>query len=266
MKIKWPRNQSFVKFPISGRPRNESRLHDSPRRNFFLFIFCTSCLFLLNISCNKSSGVNENKAYVTVTHLAPGFSSLDVLYGGASILGGGGLTYDQTSGDSLNPYILATAGVRALQITAGADTVLQGNTAFQRGLHYSLFFYDTLKNDSLKMFILQDELQPRTDTFSLVRFINFSPGPSLNLVLTSIRDTIATGFQVFAGAKLKPSYYKFNLLHIGSYAARAYRDDVNFIPLDSLRVDSAKIYTIFLQGYADSSGEFGLKLKKIRHN
>ena len=118
------------------------------------------------------------------------------------------------------------------------------------------------------MFILQDNLQIRKDTFTYVRFINFSPGSYLNVVLTSKRDTVATGFQQYAGNKLNPSYYSFRNLHIGSYAARAFRDTVyaNSIPLDSLQVDSTKIYTIFLQGFVDSSGTNGLMLKSIQHN
>ncbi|HEY4155107.1 MAG TPA: DUF4397 domain-containing protein [Puia sp.] len=228
---------------------------------------CCGIIFsLLTASCNKSSGVKENKAFVTVTHVAPGFSALNILSDGDSILGN--LAYGQTSGVPENPYVEATAGVRKLQVTEGSETVLEGNTAFQQGLHYSIFAYDSLKNDSLKLFILQDNVQIRTDTFTYTRFINFSPGSNLNLVLTSKRDTVATGFQPFAGNKLSPSYYSFRILHIGRYAARAFRDTLfaNSIPLDSLVVDSTKIYTIFLQGFADSTGGTGLMLKSIRHN
>jgi len=241
-----------------GRPRLPAWLS---------FAFCLSGILFLGSSCNKSSGVNENKAFVTISHVAPGFSALDVFYNGTSVLGGAGLNYDETSGTADNPYVTATAGVRLLQITQNSDTVLQGNTAFQQGLHYSIFVYDTLKNDPLKMFILQDNL-PRTDTITDIRFINFSPGPGLNVLLTSKRDTVATGFQTFAGNQLDPSFYAYRRLHTGRYAARAFRDSslATSIPLDSVLVDSAKIYTIFLQGYADSSGEFGLKLKSIRQN
>lgn len=230
--------------------------------------FIVLLFLLLTISCNKSSGTHENKAFVTITHTAPGSSPIDVLYDGSSILGGSTLAYNQTTDNGGSPYLKATAGVRELQVKEGSQTVLQGNTAFQQGLYYSLFVYDTLKNDSLKMFILQDNLQIRTDSFTYVRFINFSPDSYLNVVLTSKRDTVATGFQQYAGNKLNPSYYSFRNLHIGSYAARAFRDTVyaNSIPLDSLQVDSTKIYTIFLQGFADSAGRNGLMLKSIQHN
>jgi hypothetical protein len=230
------------------------------------------CLFIylfliLAASCNKSSGINENKAFVTITHATPGGSPIDVLYNGNSILGGNSLAYNQTTGSPGDPYIEATAGVRELQVTAGGQTILQGNTAFQQGLHYSLFLYDTLKNDSMKMFILQDNLQIRTDTFTYVRFINFSPA-YLSLLITGNGDTIATGNLPYAGNKLDPSYYSFRRVPIGNYAVRAFRDTVyaNSIPLDSLYIDSTKIYTVFLQGFADSSGDDRLMVKSIRYN
>ncbi|MDP4131009.1 MAG: DUF4397 domain-containing protein [Bacteroidota bacterium] len=232
------------------------------------FLFIVMCFILPGGSCNKSSGIHENKAFVTVTQTAPGSSPIDVLYDNASILGGSKLAFDQTTGTPGNPYVQATAGVRVLTVKEGTQTVLEGNTAFQQGLHYSLFVYDTLKNDSLRMFILQDNLQIRTDTFTYVRFINFAPGSYLNLLLTSKRDTVATGFLPYAGDKLNPSFYLFRRLHIGRYAARAFVDTLfsNSIPLDSLYIDSTKIYTVFFQGFPDSTGAYSLKLKSIRHN
>jgi hypothetical protein len=231
------------------------------------FAFCAGGL-LLNLSCNKSSGVNKNKAFVTICHVAPGFSGLDVFYNRTSILGDTGLDYNEISGTPDNPYVEATAGVRLLQIAQGGDTVLQGNTALQLGLHYSIFLYDTLRNDSLKMFILQDNLQPYRDTMTYVRFINFSPDSALNLVLASNRDTIQTGFREFAGNRLKTSFYTYKLMHIGLYEARAWRDTVaaHSIPLGNIQIDSLKNYSLFLQGYADSSGEYGLRLKSVRQN
>src|SRR6185312_6236542 len=86
------------------------------------FAFCAGGL-LLNLSCNKSSGVNKNKAFVTVSHVAPGFSALDVFYNGTSILGDTGLDYNEISGTPDNPYVEATAGVRLLQIAQGRDDV-----------------------------------------------------------------------------------------------------------------------------------------------
>jgi hypothetical protein len=232
------------------------------------FPFLVPGIILLNLSCNKSSGVNENKAYVAISHVAPGFSGLNVLYNGISILGDNGLAYGQTSQSGTGPYVEATAGVRMLQVTDNGGTVLQGNTAFLQGQHYSVFLYDTLKNDSLKMFILQDNLQAYRDTLTYVRFINFSPGPGLNLVLSNQRNTVVTGFREFAGNNLKASNYTYQLIPIGVYEASAWRDDTlaHSIPLGSVQIESLKNYTLFLQGYADSAGVYGLKLGSIQHN
>lgn len=233
--------------------------------DLFLMLLCFT---VLAGACNKSSRINENKAFVTVTQAAPGSSPIDVLYDNLSILGDSTLAYDHTSGSPGSPYVQATAGIRVLEVKEGTKTVLQGNTAFQQGLYYSLFVYDSLKTDSLKLFILQDNLQVRTDTFTYVRFINFAPGTYLNLLLTSKRDTMATGFIPYAGNKLNPSFYAFRQLHIGSYAARAFVDTLysNSFPLDSVQIDSTKLYTVFFQGIMGSAGADSLKLKSLRHN
>src|SRR6185312_429694 len=106
------------------------------------------------------------------------------------------------------------------------------------------------------------------DAMTYVRFINFSPDSALNLVLASNRDTIQTGFREFAGNRLKTSSYTYKLMHIGLYEARAWRDTVaaHSIPLGNIQIDSLKNYSLFLQGYADSSGEYGLRLKSVRQN
>ena len=232
------------------------------------FGFRVFFLFFLFTACNKSSKVHENKAFVTITNTSPGSSPIDVISDGSSILGGTILSYNQTTGTPGKPYIQATAGVSQLAVTEGMETVLKGNTAFQQGLYYSLFVYDTLTNDSLKLFILQDNLQTRTDTFTYVRFINFSPGTFLNLLLTNDKDTVGTGFMPYAGNKLNPTDYYYQILRIGSYGVRAFRDTLyaNSVPLDSLQIDSTKIYTVFLQGFPDSTGKDSLMLKSIQHN
>ncbi len=225
-------------------------------------------LLFLPAACNKSSKIHENKAFVSVTQTSPGSAPIDVISDGSSILGGTLLAYNQTTGTPGKPYIQATAGVSQLEVTEGMQTVLKGNTAFQQGLYYSLFVYDTLRNDSLKLFILQDNLQIRTDTFTYVRFINFAPGSFLNLMLTNNHDTVNSGFMPYAGNKLNPTDYFYQTMRIGSYGVRAFRDTLyaNSVPLDSLQIDSTKIYTVFLQGFPDSTGADSLMVKSIQHN
>ncbi|HVY76407.1 MAG TPA: DUF4397 domain-containing protein [Puia sp.] len=232
-------------------------------------VLIPTLLAVFAFCCSKSSGVNENKANVTVAHVAPGFGPLDMLYGGSSILAGDSLSYGQSTGSPGNTYVEATAGVRNLEVQESGKPVLSGNTAFLQGGHYSVFAYDTLQNDSLKLLILQDNLQLYSDPLKdNVRFINFSPGSSLSLVMTNTTDTNVTVFQPFAGYQTDPSHYAFKPFTTGYYGVRVFRDSsfANSIPVDSVNLSTNTIYTLYLQGYLDSSGSKPLQLKVIQYN
>jgi hypothetical protein len=226
-------------------------------------VFGFLALLVMAAACSKSAGVRENTAFVAITQTVPGISPLDILSDGTSVLGGSLLGYGQTTGTAGNPYVQATAGVRLMKIIAGTQTLNQGNTAFQQGYHYSLFVYDSLQNDSVKLFILQDNQAARTDTFTYVRFINFSPGTYLNLVLTNQQDTIVTGFLPYAGNKQNTNFYPYRTVHIGYYGVRAFVDTLysNSFALDSFQIDFTKIYTGYLEGKGDS-----IRLKSIQYN
>ncbi|HCL84512.1 MAG TPA: hypothetical protein DIC22_11085 [Chitinophagaceae bacterium] len=226
-------------------------------------------------SCNKTADINANKAYVGLTHVAYGFGPLNVTLGVDSLLSVP-LSFGQTSGNPGNPYDTATAGIRDLALYENSVKLINGYAAFQQGVHYSLFAYDSLDHQSLSLIILPDNqgVSMSTDTITYFRYLNFSPGTSLGLLLTNAKGTITISASRFVGYAPQPANYLFNSIPIGNYGVYVFNDSANFTvsgpnikPVDSLFLNSAVNYNIYLQGFYDSSsGTNQLKLKSFPLN
>jgi hypothetical protein len=251
-------------------------------------------LVFVVFACNKSSTINENKSYITVIHVAYGLGPVKLTVQ-LDTLSTTAVEFGQFSGyingqnDSVAQYDTVTAGVGNLELISGSSVLAQGNSAFQQGARYSMFVYDTLipgtSNPSpARLFILQDNLTVRTDTFTYVRFMNFTPNSSYSILLTDsanrtidtagntvpVVDTVRTPYMVYAGYNLNPGFYTFTRVRLGHYKVQAtanYLDSpVKYIQLDSLRFDSLKIYNIYLQGFVGDTGVNKFQVKSMQLN
>ena len=254
-------------------------------------------LVLSLFSCNKSANSYANKSFVGLTHVAYGLGPLGMTMDGTPLFTTP-LSFGLTTGVDGNPYDTTVSRVTDLNIFLAQDTSMNvhGNAAFQQGSRYSIFFFDTLDPRSVNLIILQDNPPILYDTFTTIRFMNFSPGTSYGLkfiftkdflindtFLISVRDTINTPLSAFVGYNPNPSFYTFNqYVHIGMNQIFAYTDSVNprvdslnpsldsanFIRLDSLQFDSTKSYNVYLQGFRDSVGsqQNKFQIKSVRVN
>jgi hypothetical protein len=254
-------------------------------------------LVLSLFSCNKSANSYANKSFVGLTHVAYGVGPLGMTMDGTPLFTTP-LSFGLTTGVDGNPYDTTVSRVTDLNIFLAQDTSMNvhGNAAFQQGSHYSIFFFDSLDSRSVSLIILQDNPQIIYDTFTVIRFMNFSPGTSYGLkfiytkdyyindtFLISVRDTINTPLSPFVGYNPNPALYTFSqYVHIGVNQIFAYTDSVNprvdsvnpsldsanFIRLDSLQFDSTKSYNVYLQGFRDSTGsqQNKFQIKSVRLN
>jgi hypothetical protein len=252
--------------------------------------FGLQLLALSLFSCNKSTTNHADESFVGLTHVAYGVGPISMTIAGTPLFSTP-LSFGNTSGVDGNPYDTTISKVSDMNIFLAQDTSINihGNTAFQQGNHYSIFFFDTLDSRSVSLIILQDNPPTIYDTFTTIRFMNFSPGTSygLKFIYTkdyfvndtfpiSVRDTINTPLSPFIGYNPNPSFYTFSqYVHIGMNQIFAYTDSVNprpdssnFIRLDSLQFDSLKNYNIYLQGFRDSAGSSQNKfqIKSVRVN
>jgi hypothetical protein len=254
-------------------------------------------LALSLFSCNKSANINANKSFVGLTHVAYGVGPISLTING-TLLFSNPLAFGLTTGVDGNPYDTTVSRISDMNIFLAQDTSMSihGNTAFQQGSHYSIFFYDTLDHNSVTLIILQDNPPIRYDTITTFRFLNFSPGSSIGLkliytkdyfindtILVKVRDTTIVGFSPFVAYNPNPAIYTFNqIVHIGMNQVFAFTDSsnpridstnpsldsANFIRLDSLQFDSTKSYNVYLQGFLDSpsSQQNKLQIKSVRVN
>ena len=215
-------------------------------------------------SCNKTSNINANKAFVNLTHVAYNVDPLKFFFDG-KFLFSGTLAFGQTTGVTGNPYDTVTSRIGELFLgTADSSTSKQGNASFLQQAHYSIFAFDSSDRNTFNLLILQDNAPVRTDTFTYIRYMNFSPGDSIwGLKLINNRkdfpykaDTVLISPGSFVGFNNNPSAYSFTLIRSGNYNVFAFGNssnpavsNSNFIHLGNLQIDSLVNYNIYLQGF-----------------
>jgi len=237
--------------------------------------FSLQLLALSLFSCSKTANSNGNKAFIAVTHVAYGVGPVNITLDNDSLLPAP-LAFGNTSGSPGNPYDTATSRISEMQLVQGTKVVIQGNSAFQQGSYYSIFVYDSLSVNTsfIGMIILQNSPSTRSDTSSNFRFMNFSPGSAIGIMLVyihdttfqitpdsainiAVRDTLRIGPSSFVGNNPSPAAYPFSYYaHAGMNQVFAYVDSLNPRPdssnirrLGNLFFDSPKSYNLYLQNY-----------------
>jgi len=248
--------------------------------------FSLTLLVISLICCKKTANINANKAFINVTHTAYNAGPIILEFDGIPLFTEP-LSYGQTTENPNSPYDTTTAGVQYLQVLINDSPIISGNTALQQANNYSLFVYDTLNQKTIHVIVFQDYQGNRTDTFTYIRYLNFTPGSAFGLLVVfprdttgvnakaSYRDTINISPSLFVGYNPNPSDYGISTVHIGKNNVFAYVDSArpagvdstNFWYMGSYTFDSTKNYNVFLQGYPDTlSGPDTFRLKSIRLN
>jgi hypothetical protein len=222
-------------------------------------------------SCSKTANSTENKAYIGVSHVAYGLGPVNITLDNDSLLPAP-LTFGNTSGSPGNPYDTAVSRISEMQLVQGTQILMHGNSAFQQGSYYSIFVFDSIYMNtiSIGMLILQNNPSSNSDTTCNFRFLNFSPGSTIGVMLIYVhdttfhdtvhiatRDTVIIGPSSFVGDNPSPAAYPFNYYaHTGMNQVIAYVDSVrprfdssNWRRLGTLSFDSPKSYNLFLQNY-----------------
>lgn len=249
------------------------------RSTSLMLLFLAINLF----SCKKTANSNANKAYVNFTHVAYQTGPLSVTFNG-SLLYTPPLAFGQTTGNSMSPYDTTTAGVHDMQVILNDTVLISGNTALQQSSYYSAFVFDTLNTKTIGVIILQNSHGAGTDTTTYIRYMNFTPGSKIGIMVVfprdttgkikaSKRDTVNTGLSYFVGYNPNPSIYGFIPVHIGKNDIYAYADSAkprpdssNFIRMGSLQFDSTKNYNVYLQGFPFATGADSFQVKSVLIN
>ena len=213
-------------------------------------------------ACKKN---NDGSAYTTnliISDFVLNADSITVLYDEGKVTGNRSLYYGATSTQNNSPYLRLGAGTHTLKILAGATVVRQNVFTLSPGQYYSLFLYDSIKNDAVKTALQQDAVIP-VDTMAQVRFINMIPG-SDTLTLTLNKDTTINRTDGYIGNKTTPSY-AFSTFRPGLWKVSLSRSSA-IVPADTFRLQAGKLYSFYAQGLNAGSGMYKESIFMIRHN
>ena len=226
------------------------------------------CFLFSSCLKNKDSTANGPKANMTVSNYVVNGAPLNILYDGGLLT-----TAPLAYGKSIDTgYIPVGAGIHSLRLTSGTDVIADNTISVQTGLTYSLFLYDTLKNNKVKSLLVEDNLVV-IDTVAKARFLQFIPLPANDsLVLLLRKDT--SGYQfidAFVGNKSDPvsSGNFFPGLPPGNYQVQLLRKNVSapvLFTLPSFTVERGKIYSFIAKGTLTGTGDYAVGLTIMKNN
>jgi len=232
-------------------------------------------------SCNKTSNISANKAFVSFTHYAYQVGPLTLKIGTTDVFSA--VPFDSATG---YPYGTVVSQVSNTSVMEESDTFLTGFSSFRQGAHYSIYAYDTIEAGTLaasakSIIILQDNPPLNTDSTVSIRYMNFAPSSEIGLILINTRkgppyngDTTVINPALFVGLNPNPAAYKFQPILEGSYNIIAFADSArpapgnsNFRQLGNFTFSITANYNVNLFGFANlDSGEYKLQLKNVPLN
>jgi Domain of unknown function (DUF4397) len=216
-------------------------------------------------ACKKDDLDFGGKAYLLVGNAAPDIASMDVFIDGGKV-SGSGISYPGFSGTPGNAYLQVNTGIRSIRVIAGSNTLFDSNINFSKDEHYSLYFYDSLKNGRTNAAIFTDDLSVASPGELKSRILQLAPDTAqlelridtsaylsniLYLGATPSSETFSPFQRFIAGT------YKFSLLRTAS------RDTVFKFP--PLALDSGKSYSFVVHGVRGAASR-PLGVMVVKHN
>jgi hypothetical protein len=236
-------------------------------------------LALSLFSCNKTSNISANKAFVSFTHVAYNVGPLTLLINGKDSAVFSAIPFDSATG---HPYATATSQISNTTILDNNnDSFLTGFSSFRQGAYYSIYIYDTLDEKTKSMIILQDNPPLNTDTTISVRYMNFTPSSLIGLLLVNTRhsipvasDTFVISPAYFVGVNINPAVYTFQPILAGTYNVTAFTDSArpapdssNFRSMGNWTFNITSNYNFLLIGFGNlDSGQYKLHFKPVALN
>lgn len=244
-------------YPVSDTAR---RLGKLPGMFIAITLFFSACLKNMD---NTDSGP---KAGLSVTNLVLNADPVDI-YVNETKVNTTALTFGSTTGNSMNPYIPVAAGTHTLQVNAAVQTVLQKNVSLQAAKRYSLYLFDTLKNNNVRVILLSDDTTS-TDTLARVRFLHFVPGRD---TLSAILYSGTSGFQVtdtyFGNYNLPDAEVPFSIrVRPGDYRIELRNRNKLLFEQASYTLKAGKLYTFLARGATGGTGNYKESITIIQHN
>ena len=207
-------------------------------------------------SVDLQAEVSAQKPRVLVVHASPDAPGVDLFVDGTKV-NTAALEYPKNTG-----YLELTAGKRKIEVKAAADNNIVPISAeldFEAGKNYSLFAINVLA--SIEALRLEDDLTAPAAGKAHIRFVHLSPdAPAVDVALKG-------GANLFTNSKFKDAS-PFTPVDAGTYdlEVKLNQGGTVVLPLNGIKVDAGKIYTVFAKGLVAGQGAKALGAEIIVHN
>lgn len=231
-----------------------------------LVLLLGSCMLLSSCLKNKDSTGDGPKAQMSITNYVVNAAALDISFDDARITTAP-LAFGNSIAGGTGGYLPFGAGIHNFKLVSGTDPVFDNSLFLDPGKSYSVFFYDTLKNNKVKTIILTDELVV-VDTIAKARFLQFIPrSDSLTLILK--RDTLIIAIRdAYMGNKPNASSESdfFENLPPGNYQLQLQSNSSVLFQQASFVVLPGKLYSFIARGVVNGSGDYKERVTVVQHN
>jgi len=232
-------------------------------RKILTSLALASMVLFMN-SCKKDDddGPVEPSNYMVV-HAATGAPSVE-LYLDDAKASASAIAFGTNSAYATTPpkqYNVKLAGVNT--INALAETSINMNA----GRSYSIYAYDTLLSNKLKVFTLEDDLSAPAAGKAKVRFLHLSPNTTVNKIAVDLaaNNTVIFPNRTYADVTTDASKAAFVSVDAGSYVVtvRLAGTNVSVLSVPGVVVEAGKVYTIVAKGILGRGGSNELSAQLI---
>jgi Domain of unknown function (DUF4397) len=171
------------------------------------------------------------------------------------------------------PYTAMLSGKDLpIQLTAGGNIVAESKVTFEKTSNYSLFIYDTLKNNKVKFVVLKDILTNPGPAKTNIRFLHLSPDmPEVDMDVFKGNDSLRLEKTV-AYIGDNPSiaaYSTFKTITAGNYRVkvktRAGSRSVTLLDIPTMKLEGQRSVTLFLSGLKNGTAGNETRLQLWQH-
>jgi hypothetical protein len=219
------------------------------------------------VGCEKEAetlpAVVESKSKILVVHASPNAPGVDLLVDGVK-QNSAALSFPANTG-----YLSLNAGLRNVKVNvAGTSTsVIDVNSTFDKDKNYTIFAIDSVSK--LSVLLLNDNLATPASGKAHIRFVHLSPNaPAVDISVKgqaagaglflnrAFNKTINTAQETFI--PVDAATYDLEVRVAGTATVA--------LPLNGIKLESGKIYTVFAKGFLGVTGSSALGAEIVVNN
>ncbi len=159
-----------------------------------------------------------------------------------------------------------------VQLTLGNNVVAENKVTLEKATNYSLFIYDTIRNNKVKFVVLKDGLTNPGAAKTNIRFLHLSPDtPPVDIDIFKGRDSLRLEkATVFIGDNPNVAALStFKPVPAGDYRVKVKiqvgNKPVTILDIPKLQLEGQKTVTLFLRGLINGTAGNAIGFQLLQH-